>query len=47
MGTQAYEASPFCLQTREVLTELEIPHIYRCAMNAPCCTCLCPYSALL
>jgi glutathione S-transferase len=25
----AYEASPFCLQTREVLTELEIPHIYR------------------
>lgn len=26
---QAYEASPFCLQTREVLTELEIPHIYR------------------
>jgi glutathione S-transferase len=24
----AYEASPFCLQTREVLTELEIPHIY-------------------
>jgi len=27
----AYEASPFCLQTREVLTELEIPHIYRSA----------------
>ena len=34
---QAYEASPFCLQTREVLTELEIPHIYRCAMDGQYC----------
>jgi hypothetical protein len=47
MWMQAYEASPFCLQTREVLTELEIPHIYRCAVNVRGHTCLCPYSALL
>jgi len=31
-----YEASPFCLQVREVLTELEVPHIYHsCARNSP------------
>ena len=31
----AYEASPFCMQTRERLTELEIPHLYKnCARNS-------------
>lgn len=32
----AYEASPFCLQVREVLTELEISHVYHnAARNSP------------
>ena len=31
----AYEASPFCMQTRERLTELELPHLYKnCARNS-------------
>lgn len=31
----AYEASPFCMQTRERLTELEIPHLIKnCARNS-------------
>lgn len=32
----AYEASPFCLQVKEVLTELEISHVYHsAARNSP------------
>ena len=32
----AYEASPFCVLVREVLTELELPHIIRsCARGSP------------
>ncbi|KAK9816942.1 hypothetical protein WJX72_007242 [[Myrmecia] bisecta] len=32
----AYEASPFCKQAREVLTELELPHLYHTvARNSP------------
>jgi glutathione S-transferase len=31
-----YEASPFCKLAREVLTELELPHLYRnSARNSP------------